>query len=100
MKTIATIAAAAVLFAAPAFADNLKRCEAIGNIAKYVMEQRQANVPMQDLLKHARQRAPQGYSFFQTVAVRAYERPRYRTEEYQKNAITDFQNLYFNACMK
>ena len=72
-------------------------CQEVGTLAAKVMEARQVNVSMSNMMKIAQDN---NNSLMKTMVIEAYEKPRFSTEEYQNNAIQDFRSFWELACYK
>lgn len=75
-------------------ADELS-CDTLSSLAKDVMRNRQANIPISEMMK-----ATQGLDIAQLLIRAAYDEPRYGSEKYRQNAITDFENTWYMNCLK
>lgn len=80
-------------------------CDEVDSIAKTIMTHRQNGVAMKDLI-HAIDRVPVNTPAYNVVRKivesmisLAYEYPMYSTEEFKQQAITDFRNNAYKACM-
>lgn len=104
MKLLTTmVLSAAMLFAVPASAtvtDN--DCEMIESLARTTMKARQAGVPVATVMRLiAKQDADEEFRrVMRTMALMAYESPRYTTLLYQTNAENDFADLWAVACYR
>jgi len=70
-------------------------CNDIADLAKAVMTARQNNVDIKKLYD-----AANGIDGARNMVTVAYSKPRFKSEEYKQNAITDFSNNFFLACVK
>lgn len=70
-------------------------CTSTSEMAEAVMSARQGGVPMREAME-----IMEGREFHERMVMVAYERNRYSTQEYQQEAITEFGNAWFSACMK
>lgn len=84
-------------FALPAKASEV--CEARAELAKQIMLSRQAGVPITDLLESMRKVGTVDKAT-ETLALSAYEAPRYQTKEHQQREVTEFQNAAYVACAR
>lgn len=74
-------------------------CEGRAELAKQVMSSRQAGVPITDVINLAKE--SNAYTkATQELILRAYERPRFQTDEHQQREITEFQNEAYVACAR
>lgn len=71
------------------------KCEMIAKISAQFMELRQLGASLPEVLKTV-----EGDNLLTSIALQAYEEPRYASEEYQQKAIQDFSNLWFLGCYK
>lgn len=76
-------------------------------LAGHIMQARQNNIPIIDLKKTRNDKATNDNpvdefvtSVTNAIIDAAYTFPRYSTEENQKNAIVDFQNMIYLECKK
>lgn len=76
-------------------ADMYAKCNGVAVIAKKIMEARQANVPMREMVDIGK-----GIPFDLLMIKDAYKRPRFTTKAYQKNAVQDFENEYYGYCIE
>ena len=70
-------------------------CESVANLAGLVMQLRQANAPLAELLRNSN-----GRSVFTRITLAAYESPAYSTAEIQKREIVEFANTHMLECLK
>lgn len=92
-----------ILIILPIFAQADDMCKTIATVAGITMESRQKGVPMDKLLdiyKSIKDSNPQLYKAFKTLAIVAYEMPRYHTESMQKRMIEDYYNNAYLQCIK
>jgi len=79
-------------------ADNVgwkERCGVLAKIAAAIMDNRQSGVPMDEMMKTV------GDSEVDmAILIAAFEKPRYKTEEYKNNAIVNFRNSIYLECVK
>jgi hypothetical protein len=59
------------------------------------MEARQKGVPMVDAMKVA-----SGTSVFEEIIKQAYSVRRFSSDEYRQEAITEFSNMIYRACLE
>ncbi|WP_305967426.1 hypothetical protein [Marinobacter salsuginis] len=70
-------------------------CEDVSDLARDVMRNRQANIPMAEMMK-----ATEGMPMVQSIIKEAYKIPRYGSEEFKRDAMTDFSNNWYMACLE
>ena len=70
-------------------------CEQLTKLAGVVMESRQVGVTILEL-KEILEEDP----IAMDLAVLAYQYPRYRSEEFQQEAIDEFRNEVYLVCIK
>lgn len=92
-----TIAASIVLILATtaAYADT-EKCSVVGEIAQSIMELRQANMPMSELMS-----AFDGVEAGELAKIMisdAYSRSSYSTEQVQNRVIAEFRNEWEYLC--
>jgi len=73
----------------------IKSCTTISGLANSIMDARQRNMPMSNVMKAAGTNKE-----IQSMIIEAYQKPRFGTKTYQDNAITDFANHWFLICMQ
>ena len=74
---------------------NKELCTAISDNASLIMELRQSNAPLSDVLE-----VVDGITLLEELVMEAYKEPRYSSDEYQSNAIADFGNLAMLNCLQ
>lgn len=95
MKYLLTTAVI-LLTTATAQADKVNElCTAVSKNASMIMELRQSNAPLSGVLE-----AVKGVDILETLAMEAYKKPRYSSEEYKTGAIADFGNLAMITCLQ
>jgi hypothetical protein len=72
-----------------------ERCSELAEFSQTVMEARQRGIDMQRLIQLS-----QGNELAIRIIIEAYDVPRYRTSEYQQNAVTEFANKIQVTCYK
>lgn len=92
MKTL-ILAAALTFTSATTFAESF--CETIGKLAYATMDARQAGVPLMKLLE-----LPTATELGKSMAMEAYESPRFHSESMQERAKTEFQTKWELLCVK
>lgn len=74
-------------------------CPEIANLAMTIMTARQLGIPMENLMQAADQDVEQVYEdLAKAMIMEAYSAPRYSSEEFQQQAITEFGNAVSVAC--
>lgn len=93
------ITAAIFTLAAPAvLADEPREyCTAIGSLAETVMTYRQAGVTAMDMHNTLGKAAS---PLAAAIIEAAFEEPKFSTESYRREAISEFVSTWFMACMK
>lgn len=89
LKTIAI--ATSILVATPLAAET-DHCEKLGEVAATIMKARQSGLPLSTVMGIMEN------DLGKTIALDAYEQPRYRVEENQLRAIEDFRNEVERLC--
>ncbi len=72
-----------------------ERCSELAEFSQTVMEARQRGIEMQRLVQLS-----QGNELAIRIIIEAYDVLRYRTSEYQQNAVTEFANKIQVTCYK
>lgn len=75
-------------------------CVVISRYAEKIMEARQSNVDITKMMEIAAMAEGKVAPWKRAMILRAYEQPRYASEEYRDNAVRDFKNEAYLACMK
>ncbi|MGV2127327.1 hypothetical protein ACQZ4Q_14665 [Agrobacterium vitis] len=78
-------------------------CPMLGGIAKTIMERRQQNVPMSELIEAIDKGLGQNDAvggFAKTIVIQAYDAPGYVTEESKKQEVLRFSNAVMQVCYK
>lgn len=78
--------------------DNDAICKAIGGLAATIMNHRQKNTPISDLIHLETDASLSKVS--RALIIKAYEEPAYLTEKAQKRAIATFRNEAELQCFK
>lgn len=68
-------------------------CEQIASLAETVMKARQAELDVVGMMKQAK-----GSKLFTILVKSAYKEPGYSTEEFKKNAISEFKAHWYLVC--
>ena len=95
---------AAALLAAPASAQEVSRevhqnCVPIGELAADVMKSRQRGVDFAQVMQTSYQFNGGFRALYQEIIRAAYEKPRFNTSRYRQDAVNDFRNLWYRACI-
>ncbi len=95
------LALAFALLAAPAFADSAaSTCSHASDLARTIMEARQKGVPATKTINTVLPLVPEASSGLITdIVTAAYRQPRFNGAEYQQNAVSDFADEVYVACM-
>jgi hypothetical protein len=78
-------------------------CTDLGNVSEKIMESRQINVPITDMMKLAENFNAvneQWVQIVKSITIDAYSLPRFTTVQYQKDAIRDFRNKWETMCYR
>lgn len=70
-------------------------CEQFAQVSAVIMEGRQKGMPMVDVMKVAT-----GTPVFEEIIKQAYSVKRFSSDEYQQEAITEFSNMIYRACLE
>lgn len=92
IKPLLITLALATPFAATAD-EELASCEQYAELAKIIMDNRQAGVPLVDMIKITESDA------LKSIIKAAYKRPQY-PEGYRQEPTTDFQNKIYLECLE
>ncbi len=74
-------------------------CEAISNLAEFIMKHRQNGLSMSVQMKH-RGANSVTREMKDALTIAAYEKPRFSSGEYQKKSIEDFRDKAYLDCVK
>ena len=103
MKAPAIALAVLVSGCAAAADDNLAGCTIAHTIAEKAATAHQAGVPLPGLLERIATLEPDADDVLRDLAkgitIAAYKQPRYSTEEFRQDAITDFANAVMVQCL-
>ena len=91
-KILLTAALLAVTGTAQA---NTELCTAVSKNAELIMQLRQSNAPISGVLEAVKE-----VELLVELVIKAYETPRYNSEEYKADAVTDFSNLVMVTCLQ
>ena len=99
MKTIILIVL--LTFSVTTYAQDLKTCTVLSDLAGAIMKYRQDNVDVVKLYDVANSRPDAELQEFMRSTINlAYRQPGYSTDKYQAEAIVKFKNQFFLDCMK
>lgn len=70
-------------------------CQSYSTYAETVMESRQLGVDMASAYEMVKDE-----KILSTILMSAYDSPRYSTQDFKDNAISDFKNKWFLACIQ
>lgn len=73
----------------------LSLCGVISEFAEVTMESRQSGTPMSKLME-----AANGEKSMESIIIRAYEKPRFRTNEMKQQTIENYRDAIYLACIK
>ena len=76
-------------------AERLEACKADSELARTIMDARQAGVRMSDVMDHVA-----GDSVSEQIVEMAYARSRYQNDEIRERATVDFENDVYATCIK
>lgn len=80
--------------------DHLSFCKVISTSAKLIMEYRQSGKPMSKLIDLANEQPSILKDTFINITVKAYEIPRFSTDEAKRKTVEDFVNDVYLDCLK
>lgn len=82
-------------------ADNVSHCSGLSELAGSLMDLRQAGGLLSEYLQGLQEAGyPQEVvDLVTSIALDAWEWPRFATEDYKKSAVSDFSNDIFGICM-
>lgn len=75
-------------------------CELVSRYAEAVMGARQNNADMAEVMRIAIEGSDDGRAWKQDMVRRAYDAPRFETQQNRANATRDFKNEAYAACLK
>lgn len=75
-------------------------CDSLATAAGTTMDARQAGVPATKLFELADSFDEEVRGLLRDIILKAYDTPRFKTEEYRQEAITEFQNQTLVGCLK
>jgi hypothetical protein len=74
-------------------------CTGIGNMAGAIMEARQMEIPMSEVMT-VFSSSTESDQFYREVVIKAYEQPAYSSPEIQQRAVSGFRNAWEVECFK
>ena len=74
-------------------------CPTLATSAEKIMDNRQTGVPLSRMMEIAKT-AGDLEGILTSITLEAYNRPRYSTGEYQRNAIAEFRNEWEVRCYR
>lgn len=95
MIALTLLAAVGCAPANAAFDTPHKRCSAMSGFAEAMMSERQAGVPIRELLE-------KNSSDVRIVGIisMAYDSPLWASAEFKKRAATEYGNVWYKSCMQ
>ncbi len=75
-------------------------CSTISEFAGAIMKARQAGVPASRLVRIAEENDEGSDSLTVEMIERAFEAPRYSTQEFQQQETEEFSSMYYLECYK
>ena len=90
-KLILAVALSLAVFSAQA--EESYFCESVGELATIIMQNRQKGVDLSKMLALSK-----GDDGVKTMVLDAYNSPRYSTDKYIADAVSDFSNKWVLAC--
>ena len=102
MKKLVICLVSLVVFSGVSFANDSENCKSIANFAAVVMEKRQAGTAMDAMIDliHGSESDNGLRKVLESIILRAYENPRYGTEEFKKRSVNDFRNDIYVECYR
>ena len=94
MKKLLLTVATLLAVTSTAQADT-EECTFISESAELIMQLRQSNAPISGVLEAVKE-----VELLVELVIKAYETPRYNSEEYKADAVTDFSNLAMVTCLQ
>ena len=88
-----SLAAVLALSVFSAQAEESHFCESVGELATIIMQNRQKGVDLSKMLTLSK-----GDDGVKTMVLDAYNSPRYSTDVYKNDAVSDFSNKWVLAC--
>lgn len=83
------------LLSSPAISQVTETCKQVEESASVTMQARQSGIPLSRVLEIAADS-----EMLKTIAIDAYNTPKFATESYKVNAISEFTNKWLLACLK
>lgn len=99
MKKITGILLLIVGLSTPCFAADWKEtCSSVGELARTIMEKRQAGVSMETLMNAVSMKENNG--LVEELVISAYEKSQYNGADYKRKAIAEFRDDAYLQCVK
>jgi hypothetical protein len=89
--------------AATAQSEKIKFCSDLEKAAASTMKMRQGGIPLGEVIALARQGEEKNKAasdYMLNMAIKAYETPKFASQDNQQNAITEFANKEMLHCLK
>lgn len=83
----------AITMALTATVAQAQDCKVIGDLAETIMKARQTGVTLSEIIS-----LPTATTLGKRMAIDAYKRPRFSTDEFQRSAMADFRAEWEVAC--
>lgn len=101
-KYIVAIALAIAVSTSSAVQAESLDCGIVGNLAMSIMKNRQAGVPIQDIISAIKQASTSEDTLRIPMFIiqSAYSKPKFMTQRHQEEAVVEFGNEMFLACAK
>jgi len=98
-RFIVAVVGSFVLWASPVSAWDV--CKHVEEMAENIMKNRQAGASMSDMMEIANSTESEATrTVARHLVVKAYEMPRFSTEEHKRNIIIRFKNKAYLECYK
>lgn len=75
-------------------------CQSVANTAGVIMQARQDGVTVTNIAAALRQSPLNSVSKAHTMIQAAYQQPKYNTDRYVRNAVTEFYNTVYLDCVR
>lgn len=75
-------------------------CQTLSELAQTIMGARQTGVPLTNMISLVEQNEEPFKSFYKTLVMEAYKKPRYHTERMQTSETTDYSNQVLLECLE
>ncbi len=80
--------------------DTHETCKRVEQIAGVIMEKRQAGASMSAMIDATNSVESSSKNLLNKIIKDAYDYPRYSSEEYRQEAVSEFENKYYGICLK